>query len=133
NYSDQIRQYTAEVGQLEAAQRDTQSRQSLEEHRLKEEQEKIIERRKQLTAIGGAKVAKMVEREIDIASRSMEAMEGAALIAVEEADRVQSALTEIKTKLDAVQQEFESALPQLETDLNQIKDKIVELTEERET
>jgi predicted nucleic acid-binding Zn-ribbon protein len=46
-----------------------------EEERLKEEERKILERRKALSTIGGNKSAKLAQRELDIAKRIVETLE----------------------------------------------------------
>ena len=72
--------------------REGASRQALEEHRLKDEEKKIVDRRKQLSAIGGAKSAKLMERELDIATRVLQTMEQNAVQTLEEVDRLQEQL-----------------------------------------
>ncbi|HMO17777.1 MAG TPA: hypothetical protein PKA63_07170 [Oligoflexia bacterium] len=57
-----------------------------EDKKLKEEEVKIVERRKQLTSLGGAKSAKLMERELDIAKRIMETLEQNVISALEKMD-----------------------------------------------
>jgi predicted nucleic acid-binding Zn-ribbon protein len=109
---------------LEGSYKEAVSRHNLEDHRLKDEEAKIVERRKQLTALGGAKSAKLVERELDIATRVMETLEKSASEAAEEAERLTAELDDLKTKVEALEGDFdeqtkeaESALQEANTEL----------------
>jgi predicted nucleic acid-binding Zn-ribbon protein len=84
---------------------------SADESRLDEEQQKILERRKSLSDLGGAKAAKLIEREIDIAGRALQALEersGQSLIEVEKIqDRINS-LAEQASEIEATLKDFNS-------------------------
>jgi predicted nucleic acid-binding Zn-ribbon protein len=126
-----LAQSRQELEALEADLKQGASRQALEEHRLRDEQQKIMDRRKQLTAIGGAKVAKMVEREIDIASRTLESMEENALRAVEEVDALNNRIEELRSQVAELEEQLSSQGPEMDTELEEIEGRIGELSAER--
>jgi predicted nucleic acid-binding Zn-ribbon protein len=90
--------------QLESA---TQTHAS-EETKLKEEEVKIVERRKQLTSLGGAKSAKLVERELDIAKRIMETLEQDVFSAIEKMESLASRRNLLVTDLDEVKEKLDA-------------------------
>ena len=128
----EIASLRAELGGKEAAYNEVASRQALEEHRLKDEQAKIVERRKQLMAIGGAKVAKMMEREIEIATRSVQSLEEAAMKVMEEGDQLNKVVTEIKEKLQSLETTLNEETPGAETELKSMDSELSGLTSERD-
>jgi len=100
------------------------SRQQTEEERMREESKKIVERRKQLSALGGVKGAKLVEREIDIASRVMQSMEEQALKAMEEAEQLKVELESLKAALVDQEESYSSAKGGLEDEMSEISKKL---------
>ena len=120
------------IEENEGQYREVASRQALEDHRLKEEQARIVERRKQLTAIGGAKVAKMMEREIDIAGKAVQTLEDEAMKVMEEAERLNKVVTEAKEKLETLSATLTSETPQIESELNSINGELSGARTERE-
>jgi predicted nucleic acid-binding Zn-ribbon protein len=112
--------------------RESASRKALEEHRLKDEEQKIIERRKQLTALGGAKSAKLMEREIDIATRVLQSMEQNATSSSQEVERLESELHAAKSRVDSLEKEYESVSLESESSLKEIEKNISKLDSTRE-
>ncbi len=120
-----------ELEVLEAELKQGASRQAQEERKLHDEQQKIMERRKQLNAIGGAKVAKMVEREIDIASRSLESMEQATMKAIEEVDALTERVEALRSKVQGLEEERSTRVPEIEQELQEVEGRISQLAGER--
>lgn len=83
-------------------------KQGEEEERLRVEQRKIVERRKHLSSIGGTRGAKLMEREIDISTRTVQQMEQKVLQMLEETDQVKSRAAKLRAELDAKQLEVET-------------------------
>jgi predicted nucleic acid-binding Zn-ribbon protein len=96
------------VSETETKQKECSTRQTLEEHRLREEERKVVERRRQLTALGGAKAAKLVEREIDIASKAVAQLEERLLRAIEDSDKTETQLNAHRSELAALESQFEA-------------------------
>jgi len=119
--------------ECEAAHKEGTLRQVLEAHRLRDEEQKIVERRKKLGELGGARVAKLLEREIDIASRSLHVMEERALKAVEEVDQIGGQLDQLKEDLLKLEQQFESDNQGFEKQIAEFDENIKELSGERNT
>lgn len=113
--------------------KEAESRRALEEHRLGEEEQRIIERRRQLTALGGAKSAKLVEREIDIATRSLESLEKSVMEAVEASEKLAQNKAALETKFEDLQHKFESLMASAEKELTEISAKLLDLEKEQET
>jgi predicted nucleic acid-binding Zn-ribbon protein len=114
----------------EAAFKDCKQRQMLEEHRLKEEQDRIVERRKQLAAMG-AKAAKLMEREIDIASRAVEALETKALHAMTDTDKIETKLAPLREMVEKLEAEFERVSSEAQPDIELVVEEVGRLTGER--
>ena len=118
--------------QLEAQKALGSSKQELEQTRLKDEEKKIVERRKQLSALGGTRGAKLVEREIDIATRTLQTMEQKALNAMAEVDQFDSRIAVLRAQLDEKQLAFEDAHSASDQRLAELDKSIKALSEERE-
>lgn len=121
------------VVEIEGAYREAESRRALEDHRLKDEEQKISERRRQLTALGVMKNAKLVEREIDIASRALETMQKSVQEATDAATSLLTELNELKEKLEKIQQDFEQNTQDTEKTLEEVNSKLAAQTQEHET
>lgn len=132
-FSARINAYRAKLEELENLHEESSSRQTLEEGRLREEEAKIVERRKQLTTLGGAKSAKLVERELDIATRVMETMEKTAMEAMEIAERVYQEKENLTERLSELEEEFSSDTEEGEGKLADFSKQIDSLTKKRET
>jgi predicted nucleic acid-binding Zn-ribbon protein len=131
-HSRQIAAEKKRVATLESALQQQQTRQSEEETRIKDEEKKIAERRKQLTALGGAKAAKMVEREIDISSRLMQQLEERMLKTLEGIETSKTTLAAAAALLDGLQTTFEAERPAGESALSEIEAQLGSSTEERD-
>ena len=112
---------------IEGLYREGASRHALEEHRLKDEEQKIVERRKQLTAIGGAKSAKLMERELDIATRVLQTMEQNSVQTLEEVEQLKAQAEEARSEVEELEKEYESlgeetdeTLQTLDKDINKL-------------
>ena len=112
--------------ELESLHQEAVDRQKGEEEKLRTEEQKIVERRKQLTAIGGAKMAKVMEREIDIASRSLKTLEETAMKVLEDADSIAVELESLRPEVEKMELEFETQVSEtdktLETNGKDAKD-----------
>lgn len=124
-------QVSKKTASLDTMKKDLQRAKDLhatEEKRLKEEEVKIVERRKQLTSLGGAKSAKLVERELDIAKRIMETLEQSAFQALESAETLgkkeevlSAEVDELKSRFEKAQSDFESISTATEKELENLK------------
>lgn len=94
------------------------------EHSLEEEETKIVERRKQLTAMGGAKAAKMMEREIEIASRALQNLEQSAGEATTQSELTQKKFDSLREKVEQLREAISNheeqvgAIPDLDNGLD---------------
>ena len=120
------------LSRLEQELEESSARQSMDEGRLKDEEARIIDRRKQLTGIGGAKAAKLVEREIDIAAKSMEALESRVLDSVGEVERLESQVAELREKVEEMEAQFEEEEPGRQKDLKGIDKEVGSLSTSRD-
>ncbi len=131
HFQNEIKRFRQLVEEKTAKHQEAISRQGSEEHRLKDEEKKIVERRKQLTAMGGAKAAKLVEREIDIATKALQTLEDRLLRAIEEADKIDNELGRNKTELETVEAQFEAETAGSDERLNELVSQIAVLESER--
>lgn len=113
---------------LEQKKTDELERQQREEARLKHEEQRIVERRKQLTALGGTRGAKLVEREIDIASRTLQTMEERTIQAISSVEHIDKEIAALKEDLERKQLDFETKSGAFEKDLDALN---AELKEKR--
>lgn len=118
---------------VESIHRDVAARSGADENRLRDEEAKIIERRKQLTALGGAKSAKLVERELDIATRVLESLEKTAMEAIQESERVGGELKDLQERVHTLELEFENLTQSSEQELGEIEKKLESLNDERQS
>ncbi len=87
----------------------------VEEERVETENKKIIERRKQLTSLGGTKSAKLMEREVDIAARTLQTMEQKVLQMMEDTEKQKVAEEKARAILEQKQKDFENTNAENET------------------
>ncbi len=102
---------------------------TVEEEKLKEEERKISERRKALSAIGGNKSAKLAQRELDIAKRLIETLENnviSAMGVVEDLEKKKSHLIAIVNELTELSDnkgaEVINRIQEAEVELNSFKE-----------
>lgn len=117
---------------LEGAYKEGASRRALEEHRLKDEEQKIVERRKQLSAIGGAKSAKLMERELDIATRVLQTMEQNATQSQEEVETLKSQVEDARDQAEEFEKQYEELAKETESTLKDLEKDISKLDSTRE-
>lgn len=118
--------------EAEVAHKEGRLKQVFEEHRLRDEELKIVERRKKLSSIAGAKVAKLLEREIDIASRTLQALEEQAVKALEDLSSLENQLSEQKSTLEQLETQFELENQDIEKNLTHLEKDLNEGNSERE-
>ncbi len=128
----QISGMKEQLQRLDGNYKDAVSRQSLEETRLKDEEKRIVDRRRQLTALGGAKSAKLVERELDIATRVIESMEKNALETIANAEKVKLNMSDVQDRLQHIEVEFENQTQSGQSSIESLQKEIVGLTTQRE-
>ncbi len=133
SYKEEMIQVDSRLDELTILLEEAQTKHSAEELRLKEEEEKIIERRKQLTTIGGAKSAKLVERELDIATRTLEELEKTATAAFEELDNVKAQMADIADRKSALVQSLEELTTETGPELEEIGKNVTKLSKQRDT
>ena len=76
-------------------------------------------------------MAKVLEREVDIAARSVVQLEEVVLKTMEASELASAELTKQKTEFEALQKNIEARLPEIETRLADIVRQIAELSTER--
>jgi len=102
----------------------------VEDDKLKEEEKKIIERRKQLSSIGGNKSAKLAQREVDIAKRLVETLENNVLSALSTVDDLQKKRTDLVAIVKELTEQSDNKGAEV---INRIKAAEVELNTFKET
>lgn len=120
------------VEQLEGKFNDCASKRALEEHRLKDEEQKIIERRKQLTALGGAKSAKLMERELDIATRVLQTMEQSVTQSAQEAQDLELELDAARLQAAELEKQYSELSTETEGALDELEKNITKLDSSKE-
>lgn len=123
----------ARLGEVEARYREAAGRHQIEESRLRDEETKIVERRKQLTALGGVKSAKLVERELDIATRVLETMEKNANDAMQVVEQSERELANLRDQVAELEQELEEKSGGWEQQLADLSSELAKLEKERLT
>lgn len=108
-------------------------KQNFDEDRLRSEEKKIVERRKQLSALGGTKGAKLVEREVDIATRNLAALEEKVLQSMGEIEGSAALIEKLKVEVEQGSKAFNELLAEEQSLLSQIDARLVELTAARES
>lgn len=131
NLTSDLSQTQQRLEDLEAAFKDADQRRKLEEERLKEEETKIIERRRQLTTIGGAKSAKLVERELDIATRVLETMEKTTMEAIEASDVLREQVSGFSDRAAHISQELERLTEENQPEIESIGKDLAKLDKQR--
>ena len=106
-------------------------RQKGEETKLQEEQRRIVERRKQLTALGGTRAAKIMEREIDIASRALQTLEQRVMQALQDGDQFEKKIEENKGLLDNKQLQFETESVEAQKLVDELETRFADLNRRR--
>ena len=79
---------------------DASKKRQEESERLKEEEQIIIERRSKISAIGGAKAAKIAEKEIELSSKSLQVLE-------ESVSRAENLYGSLKSRVELVEGKVE--------------------------
>ncbi len=109
-----IEQLRVASAAIEAQRKDTTQKQDEEQTRLREEERRIVERRKQLMALGGTRAAKLLEREIDIASRTIQGIEQKVMQLLNEVEAIEAKVASMRKDIDDKQLSFEDSLPGME-------------------
>lgn len=133
SFKEELQQVDTRLDELTIMLNDAQSVHSVEEQKLKEEEDKIVERRKQLTTIGGAKSAKLVERELDIATRVLESLEKTATDAFEILDNVKAQMADISDRKSSISQSLEELTTETTPELVEIDKNVTKLSKQRDT
>lgn len=129
---EQLKQERERLKALEGKHASQSKLQSDSEERLRAEEKRIVERRKQLSVMGGVKSAKLAERELDIAARAMQSMEEQTLRMMQEAESTASELAALRESLSALEQKLESDTGTFEASVTAIVEKISEWNSERQ-
>jgi predicted nucleic acid-binding Zn-ribbon protein len=131
--SGQLSLYEEQLSLKEQSLQESSARRQMEESRLQEEEKRIAERRRQLTEIGGAKSAKLVEREIDIATRSMEGLEERALLALKDSESLEQEVEQLRSAVEELKSQVEQDGPGLDTELDGVKKELSKVEKKRST
>jgi predicted nucleic acid-binding Zn-ribbon protein len=108
------------------------SDQTTKDNQLKEEQRNIVERRKRLSSLGGTKGAKLLEREIDIAARTVHALEQSLLQALEQTENAMQRLELSKSQLEELNEQLKDFEQKEGIEAEAIKGRLDTLLKERE-
>lgn len=130
--SSELSQVITRLDELDTGRIEAEKKHTFEEQRLKEEETKIVERRKQLTTIGGAKSAKLVERELDIATRLLESLEKTATEAFESLDNIKAQLSDISDRRSGLEQSLEELKKESAPEIEEIEKNLGKLNKQRE-
>ncbi|MCB0344365.1 MAG: hypothetical protein KDD66_04585 [Bdellovibrionales bacterium] len=131
-YRTQLELQQARLNEAESAAKEGNLHQVLEEQRLKDEQIAMVQRRKQLTTVGGAKGAKLMERELDTATKTIQAMEERAMKAIEEADELEERLASLRDTVSEIEQRLQSHVEDTKDDLEEVTATLAADTKERD-
>lgn len=131
---EEIERMRSALNECEEALRVQSQQQQEEQQKLQGEEVRLSEERKKLTMnlAGGTKQAKLIERQIDIASSRLQVMEDRALKAVEETEGLEEQLEAIKAQLGDLEERFKSDNPDDEKELEKLQGDISSLNKERE-
>lgn len=121
------------VAQLSAQHAASLEKQSVEEAQLKEEQRKIVERRKQLTALGGSRSAKLLEREVDVAGRAIMLRESRVVGMLEELEKLEKRRLEAQMQLELKVKEKETLAATWSEMRSALRQQLAEKSGTRET
>jgi len=111
----------------------TQEVQATKEHavedlKYKEEEKKIIDRRKQISSVGGNKSAKLAERELDIAKRIMESLEKNVLDTMMKLEALQTQKLSITNSVDELKVAFQSKSKEGKDEIEKLTSELKDLT-----
>ena len=113
-----------EIKKLSSRKEETKIRQAADEAKLHDEEKRIVDRRKALTELGGAKSARLVEREIDIAQRSVQALEEQAVKSIAELEGVGQSIEVLEQELATMEKSFEDFVGSNEKQLKEIEKQV---------
>ena len=99
---------------------------------LKEEQRNIVERRKRLSSLGGTKGAKLLEREIDIAARTVHSLEQTLLQSIEQTETAMQKHEQAKSQLDELHEQLKDFEQKDGVEAEEIKGRLDTLQKQRE-
>ncbi len=110
---------------------DRKSRCSKEEKSIKEEQDKLVARRKALASFGNYKVQQAAEKEIEQVSKGLSAREDQLLTLMEEADSAAKELATIVQKYETLSAEFETLAGEVSELIISLEERHLQKSEER--
>ncbi len=108
------------------------ARQKDEESKVKEEEAKISDRRKQLVDLGGAKVAKLLEREVEIAAKAMQLLEANAAEAKTQSDAAKAVVDEVTKRLKEIDKIVSTDFVDLDAEDSTLTKELKSLRSEKE-
>ena len=97
--SSEIEEHASALGECQTLLELRKAQQEEESQRLKAEEIRLSEQRRQLTALG-SKSAKLVERQIDIASQTLQQMEERTMKIIEEVEDLEAQAASLKDTVD---------------------------------
>lgn len=113
-----------QVSQLTNRQEQAKKRQADDEAKLQEEEKRIVDRRKALTELGGVKSARLVEREIDIAQRSVQTLEEQAIKSISELEGVGHNIESLQEELVTLEKGFDEFVESKSKELKEIEKQV---------
>ncbi|MCC6953605.1 MAG: hypothetical protein IT290_05765 [Deltaproteobacteria bacterium] len=105
--------------------------QSAREVQLRQEEERIVERRKQMSNMGGSKGAKYLERDIDTAARALQQLEEQVIRAMEESDRIGKHLEAFRSALDDMGARYAKEIEEINQNLELSRSESIIVSGER--
>ncbi len=122
-----------DIQKFEAALSQAGNLRKAEQEKLDEEQTKIIERRKQISSLGGAKSAKLVERELGVAKRVTETLEQNVMSALQTEETLEKKLQVVKSDIETLTEELAEASESVENNGAALSSEIEVLMKSRDS
>jgi predicted nucleic acid-binding Zn-ribbon protein len=110
---------------------DRKSKYNKEEKAIKEEQDKLVARRKALASFGNYKVQQAAEKEIEQVGKMLSAREDQLLILMEEVEKISNELKALTEKHEAQAVEFETLAGEVSALVISLEERHEQKTEER--
>jgi len=128
--STQITELQGTLGECETLLELRKAQQEEETKRLKDEEARLSEQRKQLTALG-SKSAKLVERQIDIASQTLQQMEERVTKLIDEVEDLEAQRASLKDTLDELESQLKDQAASSEDRLSEIETESAKIEKSR--
>lgn len=109
---------------LDKAHSERAQRQTAHESKLREAEKRVVERRKQLNDMGGAKAAKNLEREIDASTKFISGLEEELLKLMDDAEKAKAVADTQRALIERLEGELAGELEKAKTILTEVEEKL---------